>query len=742
MLPPGHNAAVTDRATEFGRELRRRREAAGLSLTAFTARVHYSKSHLSKVENGHATANREFAVACDSVLHAGGALAALVAVPEPVGFSGLPAVTSHFTGRDEELRRINAALVGGSASVCVLDGMAGVGKTALALRAAWTAETHFPDGCLFLDLRGFTPGDTGPTGDDVLDRLLRMLGVPAEDAPRDEDGRANFYRDRLRGKRMLLVFDNVRSARQVLPLLPAEPRCRVLITSRNRLNALDDAVHVSVGMLSTAQAVELFRAVAGERVPPADDGVVERIVEHCGRLPLAVRIAAARFRGSPMWTLPDFVARLADETVRLGTLDDGERSVTAAFTLSYRGLAADQRRMFGLLALHPGREVGVRSAAALAGVGLAEAERLLARLYDAYLVTQRPGGYTGFHDLMRAFALEHALPAIPADDRDAAVRRLSDLALATTAASDELLVPQRYRPALELDDPPPVVEGFTDAESALAWLDAEWPNLVALCGMASAKGWHRKCWQLAFLLRDFFFRAKLWDAWIHTHRLAAAAARAAGDVNALAMTLNNLGMAHVDRGDLEAASEHYEEALALFRSSADEHGTTSALSNLAWVNLYLGEHRKALRDMGTALESYRRSGSRRNAAITLRGMALTETELGAFEDAVRHGVEAHDEFVALGLDLDLAMALNCLAWTHFRAGRPDEAVAWYDRAAEQAARCGSVHEVARAETGLANAAATTGDQDTAHRLWTSAAGTPLDPVMVGEERVRRALIAG
>ncbi|MFE2755731.1 tetratricopeptide repeat protein, partial [Actinosynnema sp. NPDC059335] len=486
---------------------------------------------------------------------------------------------------------------------------------------------------------------------------------------------------------------------------------------------------------------ELFRAVAGDPAPPPPDDVVARIVEHCGRLPLAVRIAAARFRGSPGWTLPDFAARLADEAVRLRTLDDGERSVTAAFTLSYRGLPADQRRMFGLLALHPGREVALRGAAALAGVGVEEAERLLARLHDAHLVVQHPGGYTGFHDLMRAFAIEHALPDVPPAERDAAVRRLFDLALATTAATDELLVPQRYRPRLEPADPPPVVEVFADREAAMAWLDAEWPNLVALCGYAADRSWHRGCWQLAFLLRDFFFRTKLWDAWIHTHRLAVTAARADGDANALAMTLNNLGMAHVDRGDLAAASEYYEEALALFRAADDEPGTTSALSNLAWVNLYLGDHRTALRDMGAALAAYRRTGARRNAAITLRGMALTETELGAFEDALRHGGEAHDEFRDLGLELDLAMTLNCLAWTHFRAGRPEEAVAWYERAADTAARCGSSHEVARAETGLGNVAAATGDHATAHRLWTSAAADTLDPVMVGEERVRRSLAA-
>src|SRR5260370_10226871 len=197
--------------------------------------------------------------------------------------------------------------------------MQGVGKPALALRAAWDVEAQFPDGCLFFDLNGDAIGSTGVSSAEALDRLLHALGVPGEAIPRDTDGRANLYRDRLRGRRMLLVFDNVHSAGQVAPLLPAEPTCRVLITSRNRLNALDDAVHVPVDILPVAQAITLFRHVVGIRVPD-DDEAVARIIECCGRLPLAVRIAAARFRSNPIWTPAGFAARLADETHRLRTL--------------------------------------------------------------------------------------------------------------------------------------------------------------------------------------------------------------------------------------------------------------------------------------------------------------------------------------------------------------------------------------------------------------------------------------
>ncbi|MBV9445874.1 MAG: tetratricopeptide repeat protein [Streptosporangiaceae bacterium] len=730
----------------FGEELRSRRQTAGLSLAELATRIHYSKSHLSKVENGHTRPDRVFAEACDTALGASGALIALLtddARPRGIiRFSGLPAATRYFVGRVEELTRIGAALLDQNtgAAVCVLHGMAGVGKTALALRAAWDVEAQFPDGCLFFDLNADTVGSTGVSSAEALDRLLHALGVFGEDIPRDTDGKANLYRDRLRGRRMLLVLDNIHSVRQVAPLLPAEPRCGVLITSRNSLNALDDAVHVPVDILPVAQAIALFRDVGGMRVPD-DDEVVARIVEYCGRLPLAVRIAAARFRSNPTWMLCDFAARLADEAHRLRTLDDGERSVSAAFSLSYRNLSADQRRMFGLLSLHPGRDIAIRAAAALAGAGLPETEHLLRPLCDAHLIIQRPSGYVGFHDLVRVFATEYALPTLPAAEQDAAMCRLLDLVLFQTAASDSMLTPHRYQPPIDLPDLPDVAEGFTDKEEALAWLDAEWPSLVALCGVASAHGRHERCWQLAFFLRDYFFHAKLWAPWIVTHQLALTSARLAGDDRATAMTLNNLGIAHVDSGNPKAARNHYTEALRLFRSLADEHGAATARSNLAWANLYLGNHMAALRHLKIALDFYRSTGATRNAAITLRGIALTEAEMGSFTDALRDAEQAHDELRELELELDMAMALNCIAWIHFRANRYREAATFYERAVESGERIGSRHEVARAQTGLGNVAAVVRDHMKATELWSLAGKSMsnLSPVVVGEARARHSL---
>jgi len=732
---------------EFGSALRRLREEAGLSQSAFSARIHYSKGYLSKVETGKASGNREFAKACDVALTADGALSALIrgrSDRQVVGdvvtaITGLPPTTPHFTGRGPELDRLAAFLAGEDGEgACVLSGMAGAGKTALALRASWDARESFPDGCLFLDLRGHALGVAMASAHDALDPLLRLLGVPGEQIPPHVDARANLYRSRLHGKRVLLVFDNVRSAAQVAPLLPAESRCRVLITSRNRLNALDDAVHLPVDVLPRPEAVALFRAVGGDRARSAEDAVVGSVVDRCGRLPLAIRIAAARFRGGPMWTMEDFEERLADETSRLSVLDDGERSVAAAFSLSCRALTDDELRLFALLALHPGHDVDIRSTAALAGVSLANTRSLVDHLGDAHLVAHDSADHLTVHDLVREFARDQVLPSIAVDEQVAAVQRMLDHNLLLARSSDEFLAPHRYRLPFTPVSVPEVSKEFTDRDSALRWIDQEWPTLVGLCHLASARGLHRACWQIAYILRDFFFLAKLWDPWIDTHLVAAASARAAGDTRALAMTLDNLGMAHVDRGDLAVAVGYYEEALELFRELGDEHGTTDAVSNLAWAALYLGDHVRALRDLGEVLESYRRQGKARNAAIALRGIALVEVELGHTADAVVHAEQARREFAALELDLDVVMSVNCVAWAHFQGGDHDAAVALYREAVELGERCGSRYETARALTGLGNVHRAAGRGVEAGEAWARAdeVHSGINPVMIGEARVR------
>ncbi|HJP73066.1 MAG TPA: tetratricopeptide repeat protein [Pseudonocardiaceae bacterium] len=735
----------------FGTELRRLRIAAGLSLTDLADAVHYSKGYLSKVETGLAQANETLAALCEDALDTKGTLLAMVPTrrrrpgrPRGAGsrLTGLPPEAAHFVGRTDRLAQLRAALVDDgpdAPGVCVIAGMAGVGKTTLAVRAAHQVDERFADGSVFLDLRGYTPGSSGMSSADALDRLLRQLGVPGEQIPADLDDRAAYYRGVVRPLRLLIVLDNVSSARQLRPLLPGERSCRVLVTSRGRLPALDDARHFSLDALTEPEAIALFGAVAGPDRAPHEEDLVRKVVIRCGCLPLAVRVAAARYRTNPGWSLADLCERLADPPELLRELDDGERSVLAAFQLSYRELPADQRRLFALLSLHPGADLDGYVAAALGDLDLAEARRIVDRLQESYLLSQRPGGRYEFHDLLKAFAGDAAAHDLSVELRTAALGRLVGYGLHCASTVDVLLTPQRFRPATPIELPR-APRTFADAKQARSWVQAQWPMLVELCRTAAQTGQHTRCWQLAFALRDYFFLAKLWDPWIDTHELALQATRASGERWAEAVTLDNLGVAHVDRGEIEAAIACYQQALVLFEEIGNEQGRVTALANLGWAYHYQGEHEQARRDLLAALAAYQRAGNERNAAITLRGIALAETELGLGADAIRHSTEALAVFEELGLDFDAAMAFNCLAWAHFRAGEHDRAAQAYRQAAARAELIGSDYEIARAETGLGNVAAAQDRLDDAVRYWDSAeARCPdLNATVIGEHRTRHA----
>lgn len=676
---------------DFGVELRRLRRSAGFSLAGLARRVPYTKGYLSKVETGAAQPNAKLAELCDAALATGGRLAALVPTTRRRGprrrLGGLPPVTSHFTGRAAEQRVVMAALsrtVKGASAVCAIDGMPGAGKTALAVYCAHELAPRFTDGCLFLDLRA----------GEALHRALRLLDVPIEDVhPADA---ATLYRDRLRGKRVLVVLDNANSAAEVVPLLPAEPRCAVLVTSRRRLAALDDADHVSLAELDEAEAIRLFHKVAGT----GDDEDVGGIVRRCGLLPLAVRIAAARYRANPAWTVAGLERRLADEEARLPELDDGERSVSAAFHVSYDALPQDQQRMFALLAVHRGPDIDAHAAAALADTDVRHAERLLDRLHDVHLLVQQDIGRYRFHDLVRAFAAD-----LPTPDRAPAVHRLLDHMLGAAEAADLHISPHRYRPAFGL----PGTHTFADPAVAKDWLATEWPNLVALCRTAHTHGVHTRCWQLAYTLRGYFFLTKLWDPWIDTHTLALDSTRALGDKRAEAITLNNIGVAHIDRGDHNQAATCYEDALALFRAVGDNHGMSNCLVNLAWVAHYRGDHATALTDMRTALAFYRQQGADGNAAITQRGIAVMQLAAGDVDAATDNANRSLTVFRRLAMLLDAAMALNCLGEASFTAGSLEVAAEAYREAVTLSEKCGSGYEAARAEYGLSRIAAARGD---------------------------------
>lgn len=733
---------------DFGNALRDRRLLVGISQVKLAEKAACSPSLISKIENGAVkTVGIDAARKYDQVLDARGELFKLL--PEPhrseartvdLALSLEPHVPERaLIGRGRELQKIREFLDSSEGPrVCLLTGPAGAGKTTLALHAV--RDHHGPR--LFLDLGGNTPGAEEPSVDACLDLLLRGLGVDGGRIPGDRTLRIALLRSAFQERPALLILDNVRALSQVAPLLPRDPVSQVIITSRYKLNGLDHAARVAVQGLSTDEAVRLFRESAAERAEGESDALVGEIAERCQWLPLVLCIAAARFRASEGWTLTDFSRRLAGAEAWLGTLQDGDRSVAAAFSMSVRLLDPQAYRLFGLLALNPGRTLETRDVVALAGTDEGEIWPLLDHLADAHLISYEAPDRILVHDLLREYALRQVLPMIDSEEREAALRRLLEHKIAVADACDALIDPRRYRAIFT--DGPSGAPSIIDRAMALAWISEQWSCLVTLCRTAFDHGLHDHCWRLAFVLRGYFYLAKLWDPWIVTHHLAADAARALGDARRLGVVFNNLGLAHSDRGDQADALGFFWQASVIFQELGDEFGITTSRSNIAWALLYRGDHEHARAMFETVLGEYRAQGSTRNAAITLRALSLVESELEMSEAAIAHAAEAVEEFLALDLPLDLVMAMNCRAWAHYVAGDHDVAEDEYGRAITTGLECGSPYETARAITGLGNVFAQRGQSGEAVQYWNWADDFHgrLDPIMVAESRIRMSLTQG
>jgi tetratricopeptide (TPR) repeat protein/DNA-binding SARP family transcriptional activator len=641
----------------------------------------------------------------------------------PVSPFQLPAPTVHFTGRDSELERLLGLWPAGAEQVpatmvaAVVAGMGGIGKTALVVHAAHRLAHRFPAGVLFTELRGFTP-DSEPTAPEaVLDTLLRGLGVPSDRIPPGLDARVALYRSVLAGRRALVVLDNAATESQVRPLLPSTPGCMVLVTSRNRLAGLDDAEHLMLDVLDPGDAIALFVRVAGDRAADAGQQAIEDVVELCGYLPLAIRTIAARLRISRGATLASLLAELCAQDGRLAALDDGDRSIARTLAVSYRHLPATQQLALRRLGMHTGPDVDVHAAAALLDLGVAPTRGALTGLEAASLLDRPTPERFAFHDLTRAYATRCAQDLDTEADRQAALTRLFDYYLHTTARANRFVMPYRYQ--IPLDGRASREPGFDNRRSALEWLDTERLNLTAVCRIDDPAFDSRR-WQLAYLLRDFFFLRKHLDAWVETHQLALAGCKRTNDRMAEARTRNNLGRALLELGRRADAAAEYERARVLFEDLGDGRGLSDALVNQATILRAQGNYEPALRDQRTALDYYRRSGATRSIGITLRAMALSEAELGRLADAARHGEEALAIALQQGTDIDAAQALNTLGLTYSNVGDDDAALAAHRQAIEFSRSCGSSYEEANALHHLGRLAARAGDPDLARRRWAQA----------------------
>jgi len=538
----------------------------------------------------------------------------------------LPADTRAFTGRTVELaqlvahaRQVRDGEHTGTVVVSAIDGMAGIGKSALAVHAAHRVRESFPDGQLFLDLHGHTPGAAPLTAAEALDRLLHSLGVPPQLVPQELDQRAAFYRDRLVGTRTLILLDNATGAAQIRPLLPATAGCLVLVTSRRRLTGLDEAQSIALDVLSASEAVGLLHAVAGPGRIPRDHPAVGELTALCGHMPLAIRIVAAQLRHRPALGLEDILRRLQDDHVRLSRLFNEDRSLTAVFESSYAVLPVAERRLFRLLGLLPGQSIDVYAAAALNGTDDRTAELLLESLLDHNLLTQRTPGRWVLHDLVRLYArdLNRAAESGEARERDAARERLLDYYQHTAQAADTFLA-RHTRPGPHAAGTAPAVgPSFADRADALAWMQTERHNLVAAVTEAGAQAEHPRVVAVTAALGAFFQQEGPWDQAAALHAAAAAAARSLGNRLDEAMALQDLCRIKVLVGNYQAATDLCEQALEAFQVLGNRRGEASALQELGKFKALMMDNPTGMRFSERALDIFQAVGDRLGEANTL-----------------------------------------------------------------------------------------------------------------------------
>ncbi|MEU6371803.1 tetratricopeptide repeat protein [Streptomyces sp. NPDC046909] len=622
----------------------------------------------------------------------------------------LPRDTRDFTGRAGELRILLAASAGASSGtssgtdaavgalpVTVVHGMPGIGKTALAVHAAHRLCAAYPDGQFYVDLRGFSsqqPLDAA----EALAVLLHSAGSSGE-LPDSLEERTARWREWTARHRVLVVLDNARDAGQVRPLLPGSPACRAIVTTRSRLAGLDSAASLPVDALSRAEAVALFTRIVGSSRTAAEPEALERVVEVCGCHPLAVQLMASRFRHRDSWTLQDLLDRLTQATDPLKEFDD---LIAAVFEFSYRGLGAPTQLLLRRLALHPGPDITLRAATALAGPEFGGEPRLLETcvddLLDASLLEEPLRGRYRLHDLTRAFGLRAGVRTLEETARRASVGRLVAFHLATARRADRYAHPHRRTIPVSADEESGHAAEFSGADEATVWLTVERANLLAVARTAAAD-----YPEYAGLFPSVLARSlKLWGTWDVAADLfdaAVPALRALGDRSALARTLT-------DRADLLAQRNHGEalrcatEALSIYEDLLDAHGRADALLQSGRAHLAAGHGGTAMRALEASLALYREAGDRAGEAecLNVEGAALYYA--GQYDEALHRVHLMQGIYEELPDPYGLAQALNNRGELHHLQGRHDEARDCYERSLVLMRQHGGRQEVAILDSNL------------------------------------------
>ncbi|HEU4422177.1 MAG TPA: tetratricopeptide repeat protein [Pilimelia sp.] len=743
-VPNGHPASPRS----LGAELRRIRVTRGLSQREVVRRLGLSAhSNLVDYELGRRIPPSDIVAACEALFDVPcGSLerlrgAALAARAAPLSDSRrrpsrterprqLPAAMAHFTDRAEHLERLDAFLAGPGAGplavvVAVLTGTAGVGKTALAVEWAHRVAHRFPDGQLYVNLRGFDPAGAPMTAAEALRGFLDGLGVAAARVPATVAAQAGLYRSLLAGRRVLIVLDNARDADQVRPLLPGAPGCVVVVTSRDRLSglvAVEGAHPLTVAPFAPATARSALAARLGRHRVAAEPRAVDDMVDRCAGLPLAVAIVAARAAAHPNFALATFVRELRDTPSTLDGLAGPEAlaDVRTVFSWSYRTLSDSAARLFRQLALHPGPDVALPAAASLASAPPGRTREWLAELTDASLLTEHaPGRYT-LHDLLRAYAAEQAHALDSPAEREATVDRVLDHYLHTANAAALLRDPHRDQIPLPPAAPGVTPEPITDSTHALSWLATEHQVLLAAVRLAGQAASGTRTWQLAWAVAGYLDRQGHWSDLLDTQRTALRAARRIADRTGQAQAHRHLGNAYLRMGRLDDAHRQYSNALDLFGQLGDDVSTAHV--HVA-VNVILdgqGRHEDALAQVHKALDLFRATGHRAGNAFAMNAIGWLHATLGDHRQAIiwcQRSLAVQQE---LGDRYAAAGTWDSLGYAHHHLGHHAEAHACYQRALDLLRQTRDRYHTAVTLGHVGDNHRAAGDHDPAQRAWQQA----------------------
>jgi DNA-binding SARP family transcriptional activator len=627
---------------------------------------------------------RELEVA---ILRQDDSLSPAAAVPSGPVPAQLPVAVHGFAGRQAELDRLDTLSRHSPPPVVVVSGTAGVGKTSLAVHWGHRVADRFPDGQLYVNLRGFHPSGSVMSPAQALRGFLEAYGVPAQRIPAGLDAQAALYRSVMRGKRALVVLDNARDAEQVRPLLPAAPGCLVVATSRNQLTALvtaEGATPLALGLLTDDEASELLIGRLGKQRVQAEPEAVSEVIDRCARLPLALAVAAATCVTNPGFSVAAVATQLRDSATVLAAVSgaDAASDVRAVFSWSYQTLSAPAARLFRLLGLHPGADLGVPAAAGLSGLSVAEVQPLLSELTHAHLLMRPTPERYALHDLLRSYAAGLMEGEESEHQREAATHRLFDHYLHSAMSAARHLNPQREPISIEPPIPGAAPQQVADHGDAAGWFTSERAVLLAVLRQTAQLGFDTHTWQLAWTMQDHLSREGYWAEQAGNQQAAIEAGERLGDPLVQAHAYCALATACARQLRFDDSHGNLSQAAELFGKLDHHAGRANAEFQMGWVANRLGEPRRALSHARQALRLYRLAGDALGAARALNSLGWDHALCGDYARARPRCEQALAQLHRLGDRHHEAAASDSVGYIHHHLGNYDRAALHYGRALE------------------------------------------------------------